>query len=113
MKRKDITELIQRMEAFEARLNVAFEALSAFETKDQYEDDHSVVVRGELHATSGSTINQDIELQLSVFDSNGRVIETASDYIDSEKFFGFHAFDINCTVPPKTVTKLRLVPKLN
>lgn len=112
MKRKDITSSIERLEAFEKRLNVKFESLSAFETKEEYEDDHNVVVLGELHATSGTGIDGDIEIQLTVYDNSGRIIKTATEYVDSEKFFGFHTFEINCAVPPKTVAKTRLIPKL-
>ena len=113
MKRKDITSSIERLEAFEKRLNVKFESLSAFETKEEYLDDHNVVVLGELHAIRDTGISEDIEIQLTVYDNSGRVIKTATEYIDSDKFFGFHTFEITCTVPPKTVTKTRLIPKLS
>ncbi len=113
MKRKDITAGLQRLDAFEQRLNVRFEALSAFETKQVYDEEHEVVVRGELHSTSGTKITGDIDIQLSIYDCEGRVIQTESEYVDSEKFFGFHTFEMICSVPPKTVAKVRLVPKLS
>lgn len=113
MKRKDITAALQRLDAFEQRLNVRFEAVSAFEIKQDYDDEHEVVVRGELHATSGTSLAGDVVIQLSVYDAEGRVIQTESEFVDSEKFFGFHTFEMTCSVPPKTVAKVRLVPKLS
>jgi hypothetical protein len=79
MKRKDITLSIQRIVAFEDRLNVKFEALSAFEIKEEYSEDHEVIVRGELHAVNGSHIQNDLKIELSIFDVNGRIIETSRD----------------------------------
>lgn len=113
MKRKDITAWMQRLEAFEERLNVRFEALSAFETKQEFDEEHEVVVRGELHSVSGTKIVEDIDIQLSVYDCEGRVIQTESEFVDSDRFFGFHTFEMRCSVPPKTVAKIRLVPKLS
>ncbi|MBX3417553.1 MAG: hypothetical protein KF851_08130 [Pirellulaceae bacterium] len=110
MKRNDITSNIQRIAAFEDRLNVKFEALSAFEVKEEYSDDHEIVVRGELHAVNGSHIQNDLKIELSIFDVNGRIIETSRDYVEAEEFFCFHTFEINCYVPPNAVSKLRLVP---
>lgn len=113
MSKKDITAIVQRLDAFEERLGVRIEALSAFESKNEYSEDADIVVRGELHSVSGTTLKQDIKLEVSAYDVEGRVIATDSDYIDSESFFGFHTFEISCDVTPGIAKKLRLVPKLN
>ena len=110
MKRRDVTALVQRIEAFESRHGVRIEALSAFETKEDFSTDHFLILRGELHAVGGSELDKDLELQVSVFDENGRVVATETDVVHSEKFFGFYTFEINCTVPPKTLARIRIVP---
>jgi hypothetical protein len=111
MKRRDITSLLELNDAFEKRLKVKLEGLSAYEIKEEDEDDHNVIVRGELHALGHTQISADIMLQLSLIDASGRVVATADDCVWAEKFFTYHTFEINCNVPPKTVAKLRLVPK--
>lgn len=113
MSKKDITSLVQRLDAFEERLGVRIEALSAFESNEEYEDEVDIKVRGELHSTSGTNLEDDINLELSVYDSEGRVISTGSDWIEAESFFGFHTFEIVCYVTPGTVKKLRVIPKPN
>ncbi len=111
MSKKDITDLVQRLDAFEERLGVRIVALSAFEVKDEYSDDADITVRGELHAVSGTNLANDLQLQISVYDAAGRVIQTDIDYIDSDSFFGFHTFEIKCSVAPGLAKKIRLVPK--
>ena len=113
MSRKDITSLLQRLDAFEERLGVRLEALSAFESKEEFQDEADITVRGELHSVNGTNLDQDINLELSVFDAEGRIIETGIDWIQAESFFGFHTFQITCYAPPGTTQKLRLVPKPN
>ena len=102
---KDITNLIQQLEAFEERLGVRIEAVSAFA-----DDDDSITVRGELHCTDGTTLAKDVTIQLSVYDTAGRVIGTSQDYVDAESFFGFHTFEITCYDNSRAATKLRLFP---
>ena len=108
---KDITKLVQRLEAFEDRLNVRIEAISAFETEPDGDAQTLITVRGELHSEEGASISQDINIQLSVYDSEGRVILTSEDYVNSESFFGFHTFELHCYVNAGSATKLRLYPK--
>lgn len=111
MSKKDITAIVQRLDAFEERVGVRIEALSAFEVKEEYSDDADITVRGELHAVSGTNLENDLALQMSVYDSEGRVVQTSSDYIDSDSFFGFHTFEIRCYAAPGLAKKIRLVPK--
>lgn len=110
MAKKDITSLVQRLDAFEERLGVRIEALSAFESKDKYDDDADITIRGELHSVSGTSLEHDIKLEISVYDAEGRIVQTGRDYIDSESFFGFHTFEISCDVTPGATKKLRLIP---
>ena len=67
MAKKDITRLIERLEAFEERAGVRLEALSAFVYK--YEDlqgeiEFQVVLRGEIHARNGTQIPSDVLLRV-------------------------------------------------
>lgn len=111
MSRKDITSLFQWLDAFEERVGVRIEAVSAFESIDEDGYDVDIKVFGELHSTSGTKLDQDISLELAVYDAEGRVIQTKSEWVDAESFFGFHTFQIRCFVEPGVAKKLRLVPK--
>lgn len=112
MNENDITNKVQRLEAFEERLSVKIDALAAFESVGIYNrGETEVAVRGELHSEGGSQIDKDIELHMVVYDLEGRVMETTTDFICHESFFGFHVFDIDCVVPDGTVGKIRLFPK--
>ncbi len=110
MKRKDVTSLVQRVEAFEARFGVRIQGLSAFETKEHYSADHNLIVCGEIHSVNGSELARDIEIQIAVLDEKGRVITTETEYLDAEKFFSFHTFEIHCAIPPKMLARVRIVP---
>lgn len=111
MGKKDITDLVQRLDAFEERLGVRIEALSAFVDTEEYEGEVCVDVRGELHAISGTTLQDDLELAVSVYDAGGRVVQTSTDYVEQDSFFGFHTFDMSCYVKTGLVHKIRIVPK--
>lgn len=113
MAKTDITNKVQRLEAFEERLGVRLEAISAFESvPDDDDDEVDISIRGELHSTNGTNITDHIDLQASFYDAEGRVIETSSDFIQADSFFGFHTFDLSCYLPAGACAKVRLVPKI-
>ena len=111
MGKKDITDLVQRLDAFEERLGVRIEAMSAFLGEVDDDGEVEVSVRGELHAVSGTKLQDNLELALSVYDADGRVVQTTSDYVYEESFFGFETFDMRCYVSSGLVSKIRIVPK--
>lgn len=81
----DITNLIERLEAFEDRLGVRLESLSA--KFEQYDDTGFVKVLGELHPQSGTTLQKDIELIVAAYDSSSRIVGTGSTYLEASGFF--------------------------
>ena len=111
LSKKDVTSLVQRLEAFEQRLGVRIEALSAFESGDYSDDEVRITVRGELHSESGTGLDQDIELEVAVYDGEGRVVETASQTFMADSFFGFATFQLSAYVTTGLAKKLRLIPK--
>ncbi len=109
---EDLSIPIEQLEAFEDRLGVKLEGI--YVSVDPPDEDgidyYSVSVRGEVHAVSGSNIEADIRIVASVHDGDGRVLETADHWIDSDKFFVLEAFDIQC-YPKLQPTKIRIYPK--
>jgi hypothetical protein len=99
-KNSDITNLLERLEVFEERLEVRLEALFATRSETG-----CLIVNGELHPRTGMTINRDITLQVDAHDSSGRLVATALDYIFAGSFFGFEAFQIIVQLPVAEVSK--------
>jgi len=109
----DITNRLERLKAFEERLGVRFEAISAFlSTPDDYDTEWSVEVKGELHPLQGTEIGGDLLLEISAYDAEGRVVEIGQTYVLQESFFGFETFGFRLSAPVG-IAKLRLIPKVS
>ena len=105
----DITERVERLDAFEARAQVRIEAISAF-----WDPETQIVqVNGELHPVEGGTIGLDLELEMMVYDGRQRLVAKALERVPREGFFGFHAFSLleNVPDPVREVSRIRLVPR--
>ena len=110
----DITDLLQTLEAFEDRAGVRFEGLSAFLKNADYKDGYEeVIVSGEVHPISGTTLECDTNIELTVIDSKGRVVATETDWVQAEKFFGFHTFTMDLHLVNDDIGRVRLIPKLD
>ena len=71
----------------------------------------SVSVRGELHLVKGTSLDHDIDVEITIYDAEGRVVAKESKFIGSKSFIGFQAFQTSCRVTPELVKKIRLVPR--
>lgn len=106
---KDIANLIERLEAFEDRLGVRLESMSA--DIDEISDDSLyLTVRGELHSNSGLVLEQNLELIVAAYDLAFRVVGTSKHYIESDAFYGFEIFEIVVSIPEKTLSRIRIYP---
>ena len=112
----DLTDRIERLEVFEERVGVSFEALyCTIDNNDNWSDgNYRIELRGEVHSTSGTSIDDDLLIVLTVYDATGRVLETDSEWIDSDAFFGFDVFDMTLKIPQESeISRVRLFPKKN
>lgn len=108
MASKDVSHLIERLEAFEDRLGVSLEGLYAAQDIEYGQ----LEVNGELHPREGTELNDDLEIVVTLYDSAGRVIGVTNEYIDSDNFFGFEAFSAYFSeVGDPPVAKIRIYPK--
>ena len=105
---KDVSHLIERLEAFEDRLGVSLEGLYAsIDGRHGY-----VTVNGELHPREGTQLNHDIEVVVSLYDSDGRVLGVQTESIRADSFFGFEAFSrMLGPVGDPPIAKIRIYPK--
>jgi len=106
----DVTELIERLEAFEDRVSVRLESLSAF-LQVIGDDFVGLKVRGELQPQSGTELEQDVELIVAVYDASSRVVGTDSEYFEASEFFGFETFEIFFQVDSDEISRVRVYPK--
>ena len=102
---KDVTKTLERLEAFEDRLEVRLESLSAL-------IEHGYLnVRGELHLKSGMQLQRNIQLFVAVYDSMSRVVATGETIYLAENFFGFEVFEIPVGVEELNLARICIYPK--
>lgn len=105
----DITNLVERLELFEDRLDVRIEAVYAY--SEQIGGNCYVYVNGELHPRGGAQLSQDIIVNVDFLDPAGRVLAATAQGFSSESFYGFETFSLCVNVGGADVSKVRLYPK--
>jgi hypothetical protein len=106
----DLTNKIERLEAFEERLGVHLEALYASL------NDTSLNINGELHVNSGTTLETNLKIDCAVYDGLGRILASDSNYIITENFYGFEVFNFSIyekSLLSNTIAKIRVFPKVH
>lgn len=107
-KKKEI-ENVERLEMMEEKCGVSIEGVFAvFEEHDA--DSRYLTVTAEIQAVSGTTIEESIDVIITAYNSEGKVIATGSDYIDANDFFSLSPIDICIDIIEKPV-KIRIYPK--
>ena len=106
---KSLLNKIERLEAFEERLDVRFENISL-----KVDDDGWVIVFFELHANKGTTIEEIIKIECIAYDVDGKILEVVYSYAFPDKFFGFEVYKFSFQEDGivDKINKLRLYPKL-
>lgn len=110
----DVTNLIERLEAFEERMGVRLEALFADWDNNGFKPPSTFLkLNGELHTREGNKIQQNISLVVDIYDGAGRLVGRNDQSFYAENFFGFETFQIEqlLEVPKLTISKIRLYPK--
>ena len=107
---KQLSGLIERLEAFEQRVGVELRGLYA--SRNEAGDIH---INGELHSTLNPELDINIQVVATLYDSGGYVLYTESYPFIRETFFGFEAFSIwipkFCMPDDNKVSKIRVYPK--
>lgn len=78
---------VERLELFEEKLGVRLDNISV--KTDEY---YKITVLGEIFSSSGESLNQNIYLNANLYNSDGDLIGTESEYIDVEDFMGYDTF---------------------
>lgn len=110
---RDITNMLERLEAFEDRVGVTLEALFAtMSERDEYDNTYEIRVKGELHPQEGTELARDVDVVVATYDTTGRVIDSSEAWFDADSFFGFEIFSERLTIDEGIpVAKVRIYPK--
>ena len=82
-KGKDLTKIVERLEALEERLGVSIEAVYAV-----YTENGSLIVNYDLHSRDGGQLSTNISIKLAVYDGAGRLIHEEGRWHGEEEFRG-------------------------
>ena len=106
--KKSLLKKIERLEAFEERAGIRFENISI-----KIESPEIVWVYFEAHSNKGHTIDETIEIEHTIYDSDNHIIDTGYDLLLSSSFFGFEiiSFYINDDDVVNRIHKIRIYPK--
>jgi len=102
----DVTQFIERLEAFEEREGVRLEALFAHIDSDGY-----LTVNGEVHPRDGARIWHDIVMHIEVHDHSERAVAQGDVYFPAKQFFGFGVFQLSADLPVRDLLKIRVYPE--
>lgn len=105
----DVTQLIERLEAFEDRMGVRLEALFAH-VHIEYDGLPVLTVNGEVHPREGATIKESMGVQMDAHDSSGQIAATAEHFLNADKFFGFEVFQMRVKLQIGELSKIRVYP---
>ena len=108
--KKDITHLLERLEAFEERMEVRIEALYAILDFVTYTQP-AIVVRGEVHPRNGTELIEDFKLVVDLHDKAGRLLVTEDKLFLKDSFFGFQTFQFEIFLDNEEFAKFRIYPR--
>ncbi|MFZ3074375.1 MAG: hypothetical protein WA093_04600 [Minisyncoccales bacterium] len=107
---KNLTNRIERLEAFEEKLGVTFEKLIV-------RIGYGINLHGELHSLAGNNLQESVYIECVVYDKQGLIIEQHSRFIDKDNFFGFDMLEFGLTnlkddeIANNDIGKIRIFPK--
>jgi hypothetical protein len=103
--KKDITHLLERLEAFEDRFDLRLNAMSAF--MDEFNE---VVVYGELHPREGMQLKQPVALSVDGYDAAGRIVGGTCSHFKPDQVYGYFSFEAKFVTPVVELAKIRIFP---
>ena len=100
---------VERFEDMEVKFSIYFEGLNiVFERLS--EDALYVKAMGEIHSSTGTELEQDIDIIVTAFNEEDEVIGTGSQWFDEDSFFNLAPLDLSVEVMKKPA-KVRIYPK--
>ncbi len=87
---KNLLKHIERLEAFEDRLEIYLDKISL-----KVNEDLSFKILGEVHSKNGTGIEENFKIYCVLYDTENSILEQQSQYILKSSFFGFQIFELN------------------
>jgi hypothetical protein len=109
--KRDITHLVERLEAFEERVGIELGAIYATVAGPDDDDEYYVEVNGEIQESGRGSLQDSLTIVMAVYDSEGRVIKTGAYFVSADSFLGFDTFGIS-VYAPLVPGRIRLYPQL-
>lgn len=107
MSKIDLSNKIERIEAFEEKFAVRIESASVW-FDDEWD---GVSVLFELHPKSGTTIPMNLRVVAAVYNGRGQIITASEQLYSSEEFWGFAIGDLELgEIPLSEISKIRVYP---
>lgn len=108
---KDITHCVQRLEMLEDRAGIELSGLMVSVDDEPLDGEYRVSIMGEITASSGTTIDNDIEVNINCYNSSRQVCGTTTAYLSSDDFFGLETLD-EAIYSKGFPVELKIVPKI-
>ena len=102
---KDITHILERLEAFEEKFELRFSAMSAF-----IDESNEVSVHGELHPREGMQLKQPVFVSIDGYDAAGRFVGGTGFHLKTDKFYGYYPFTGRFRPHVVELAKIRIFP---
>ncbi len=108
---KSLLSKIERLEAFEDRVNIKIENIS-IKVYDGEKIDFFLILF-EVHPKSGTKIQENIEIECVLYNKDGAILQKENKYIREKNFFGFEVieFGLNMDGDIDQIGKIRIYPK--
>ncbi|MFW6039050.1 MAG: hypothetical protein ACOC9P_01070 [bacterium] len=106
---KDLSHLIERVEAFEERVGVHLQAMSA--THVGFFDYTTIQVYGEVTSRTGNTLAADVDVFAVVYDTEGKVVAARTCTIRAAEFLDFAVFGIQVNGLVQEPARVRVFPQ--
>jgi hypothetical protein len=102
---KSLLNKVERLEAFEDRMNIRFENFSARVSSN------NMVLYCEVYPTIGTELTENITIECVIYDLEGAILKKETSYIYESDFFGFEVLEFNFSDSVDKAGKIRIYPK--
>lgn len=105
--RKYMIDNIERIEATEERCGIFLEGASAIYDGPFLDGNMHAVVNAEVHAKSGTTVDEDFHIIGTAFDKEGKILTSAAENFEVAEFFALKPLKLHLSVKEKPA-KIRI-----
>lgn len=102
---KSLLNKIERLEAFEDRMNIRFENFS-IKIDGEY-----FYLYFELYPISGTNLRESVRIECVIYDTEGAILNKEDSLVLMDEFFGFEIMEFIFREQFENIGKIRVYPK--